>query len=1389
MPKQIKEVKDFSGGLNTKNDSKDIKDNEFIEAKGVMFDKLGKIRTSRRSEVANDGSNAIDNYDSLSTEKLENGYGLGFIRSDNVVDKVRLTIAAGNADSWVGKFISIRDNADSGNWLAPGSNEFTVFKVIQFVNDVDYIYCYTVNPGTGATQYHTQTAQGYNIFLSDYRTGQSASDTSVSFASYTETLNSTNDWTGTDDWTIHDPTSGAGTPNWSIVGSGTGSYAKFLTASNSSPEYLNLIYQKESQNAVTWEANAWYSMKLTFTHADYDISAGYILIFLLGRVHQFDSTDVNTLVIDAAIQAGSMTASDSLPHSNFAIQASENLNNDVRIESISLKKQAVWVPSTDLSESTSESEANLVAVNATDNVIDRYSYVASEWFPVLNQTPFTSQNQAKLQNLAVSSAGVGTLADKTGGMVLMYAIDGAMHFIDTNFSTSHDADLYANYWLGFVKKNYFRGTGTSLGYENQGKWIFTLMDIHPPYSGTLHTSERTAANVPTLAEGHLTMMARVADPSVSQTVWESGADPDGWFAGKSGSNASAYAHLRGASFPKDLLDTATGFTSDESMVGAYCASKDYGGPGVDDNYIIVQYHANYDYQGGSGGTASTTPNSALNSYLPSQKTIYWDMYISEDCFSKIHDSHGITVFLASEMNLHGAWNGGNDLKALEYTIPKVDIALGWDTYELNVDTWGNIESTPDKENLDIFAIKINLNTGTSDVGGVGTASTTYLSTTGSQYTITETSPPSGGGAVNTNHYRCFTLAGTPDFSALGWAVGDLLRVSIDGSDDEDSQDEYVSIVELDDGNDKVYVTRPYKDQNIWASSSILSGGTATAENTAINDTTSTVKLVSAVPNPAIGISNIRYGDLVEGDWNGEYKFFYSWVYDGKQESKLYEYSGKVTASKQTMYFNFWIQEGQGGGFGLASTLGLSGHRIDKARIYYSKVSEEGELIDKRYYLLGELDLDLGFKFAGDEKYYPWTTDPIYPTLLCIDTDTTTTDVRENLISSSPPVVDVFESSASYSNSTTSTMASFKDIAFNNGIAYVASPYQATNTSIDTSAQKKKIFPDRILKSLPNQYDIFPSDNFIDVIIDDGESIVKIETFNDRLLQFKQNTLYVINVSGELEFLEDTFQHLGVQSHQAVVKSDVGILFANRSGIYLYGGEGEPVNLTGKINETDWFAFAGDGSKLVCIYISSMDQLIVANTSSSDAEADTYIVDIPTQTVSKTTDGLDLSEQYGYTNVVLDTVNGQPIWISDDNTNEKVYTIDNFDDGTSASAGHASGNFDLKTKFYDFDRPGVRKKIHTVRISYKCNATTNVSVKFDTNQGTAFTKQFSNGTNFTSDELANTSGAWTTAELKPDTSSEVNNIYSFALRIYSDGIVPEDFEINDISIVYRYKSVK
>ena len=80
--------------------------------------------------------------------------------------------------------------------------------------------------------------------------------------------------------------------------------------------------------------------------------------------------------------------------------------------------------------------------------------------------------------------------------------------------------------------------------------------------------------------------------------------------------------------------------------------------------------------------------------------------------------------------------------------------------------------------------------------------------------------------------------------------------------------------------------------------------------------------------------------------------------------------------------------------------------------------------------------------------------------------------------------------------------------------------------------------------------------------------------------------------------------------------------------------------------------------------------------------------------------------------------------------------------------------------------------------------------FDVDGGTSLNKTFADGTNFSSNELA-ASASWAVAELKPTTSAQANNIKSFRLKFVAEGgqVVPSDFEINDISAVYRLKNVK
>ena len=60
--------------------------------------------------------------------------------------------------------------------------------------------------------------------------------------------------------------------------------------------------------------------------------------------------------------------------------------------------------------------------------------------------------------------------------------------------------------------------------------------------------------------------------------------------------------------------------------------------------------------------------------------------------------------------------------------------------------------------------------------------------------------------------------------------------------------------------------------------------------------------------------------------------------------------------------------------------------------------------------------------------------------------------------------------------------------------------------------------------------------------------------------------------------------------------------------------------------------------------------------------------------------------------------------------------------------------------------------------------------------------------YSSETLNETDGEWKTAELKFDNPSEVNNIYSFQMLLYGSQIAV-DFEVNDISIVFKTKRVK
>jgi len=388
-------------------------------------------------------------------------------------------------------------------------------------------------------------------------------------------------------------------------------------------------------------------------------------------------------------------------------------------------------------------------------------------------------------------------------------------------------------------------------------------------------------------------------------------------------------------------------------------------------------------------------------------------------------------------------------------------------------------------------------------------------------------------------------------------------------------------------------------------------------------------------------------------------------------------------------------------------------------------------------------------------------------------------------STSPSVVTSYEMNTGYDSTSEDYVSAYKTAVVANRIVYIG------NVQVTKSDNSKEILGDAMIKSLVGKLDAFPMSRLIEASIRDGDNIVKLEEYADRILQFKKNKMHIINVSQEIEFLEDTFMHKGVSHPAAVCKTDFGIAWVNKLGCYLYDGQ-TVKNLLEKggrqiIKESDWATFTANEPMIG--YIPKKRQLLIVDDNSDTGYGKTFLYDIVTQSWVKGSNGTITSNDL--TNFVTDW-NGDLIYAHTAGTVLKW--VDDLADATVSE----SSAVDINTKDYDFGYPGQRKKVYRVRISYKGDADT-LAVKYTVNGDTNNFFGFE-GTTW-SDGVGTPSGSldpnplrdasdltyWHHAELKPSTLSEASNIYSFQLHM--NGTADDDFEINDISIVYRLKPVK
>jgi hypothetical protein len=433
------------------------------------------------------------------------------------------------------------------------------------------------------------------------------------------------------------------------------------------------------------------------------------------------------------------------------------------------------------------------------------------------------------------------------------------------------------------------------------------------------------------------------------------------------------------------------------------------------------------------------------------------------------------------------------------------------------------------------------------------------------------------------------------------------------------------------------------------------------------------------------------------------------------------------------------------------------NRITMVKIYMRK-KESGTA----WYLIAEANLKTGggVRNPFDDEYNDWSTSGMTGGSFGV------TNYKD-----SPPQAITFRSETGYdADEGLSYEARFKTACVVNRRAYIGNIAQKQAGA--GSFTNASIHGDRLLKTGANQFDLYPEGNWIDVVINDGDYITCMVTYADRIFQFKRRNLYVLNVSEDSEFLEGQYLNYGVASPSQVVVCSYGVLWVNEHGIFRYDGEAI-IDLTADKLDPNDLAITeltiGDASTISIpgiTYVEKLRTLFVcpdlAQTAANFDGTGGWAYNFSRESLVKLPIGFFATGIK--TNFNIDP-KGQAVYMCGSN----LYKI-----GTTAAA---QTEYAVQTKDIDFGEIGIQKKIYKVKVTYRCNSTSNVKVSYASDGNTStYTELHAN--------LPSTSNQWSSI------STSVNlNVNSLRIKFEHVGTVPADFQINDISIIYRMLTAK
>ena len=520
----------------------------------------------------------------------------------------------------------------------------------------------------------------------------------------------------------------------------------------------------------------------------------------------------------------------------------------------------------------------------------------------------------------------------------------------------------------------------------------------------------------------------------------------------------------------------------------------------------------------------------------------------------------------------------------------------------------------------------------------------------------------------------------------------------------------------------------------------------------------------AYPTAGRGFNLKCFSSATDGLVEGKtYEFAQSFIYDGNQESLLSHYNkldNSPISTLDTVLAATDLKQ-------LSIQIGAKGPydpRISGGRIY---IRESGT--DDEWNFLLDVDLTKGARISLEGDYTEWklASDPDY----YIGASATTYMAIDSISPLTYEVINGYPSSI-FSNDIGGIGENWKDAVVSNSRVFVC------NVRIkDENKGQHKIpgiageadlteFKDRIMYSMPNRYDVFPSFNFIEAAKGDADHYMAIESHADRLLAFKRKSMDIINISSPSDtnwFLEDTKNYMGVETHVAVAKTQYGVVWVNKNGLFLYDGQTIKDLTENKIDDGTWYSFVTNSSGI--IYDEVKSSIFVIKGFSSDGDAYmcdlkkgnfTYLIDFTFDAITNPVD-TNFSDT---PNTMIGTI------VNDSGLMTKFYKL--------YRTPQAQTGVELQTKNFTLGDPNIMKKIYAIYITYQAKSSIAADIHYSTDGGTSWTNTSAGPSTIDGVTAGWKKGKWAIAT--PPSASTI--------MVKIDGTASNIIKINDIGIEYR-----